>query len=83
MVVLKTPDIKCAVIANGPVVHIVMNEGINGWSQTESLKPCVQSMVLMVKLWLVGEDPTNLERALEHQRFNNSAGMKQQGSGRF
>ncbi|MEZ4495327.1 MAG: hypothetical protein R2845_00765 [Thermomicrobiales bacterium] len=70
-------------IANSPVVHVVTNEGIDGWSQIETPKPYVQSMVLMLKLWLVGEEPTNLERALEHQRFNNSVGVKQKGSGDF
>ena len=78
MDVLKITDIKCAVIANSPVVRIVTDEGIDGWSQIETPKPYVQPMVLMLKPWLVGEDPTNVERVMK--RIRSRGGFKPWGS---
>ena len=36
---VKITDIKCAVIANSPVIRITTDEGITGWSQIETPKP--------------------------------------------
>jgi hypothetical protein len=43
---VKITDIKCAVIADSPVVRIVTDEGIDGWSQIETPKPYAQPQVL-------------------------------------
>ncbi len=75
---MKITDIKCAVIANSPVVRIVTDEGIDGWSQIETPKPYVQPLVLQLKPWLVGEDPTNVERVMK--RIRSRGGFKPWGS---
>ena len=54
---MKITDIKCAVIANSPVIRIVTDEGITGWSQIETPKPYLQPIVLQLKGWIVGQDP--------------------------
>jgi L-alanine-DL-glutamate epimerase-like enolase superfamily enzyme len=76
--VLKITDIKCAVIANSPVVRIVTDEGIDGWSQIETPKPYAQPQVLQLKPWLVGQDPTNVERVMK--RIRSRGGFKPWGS---
>ena len=53
---MKIVDLKCAVIANSPVIRIVTDEGINGWSQIETPKPYVQPLVLQLKDWIVGQN---------------------------
>ena len=76
---MKITDIKCAVIANSPVVRIVTDEGIDGWSQIETPKPYAQPLVLQLKPWLVGEDPTNVERVMK--RIRSRGGFKPCGRG--
>ena len=46
---MKITDIKCAVIANSPVIRITTDEGITGWSQIETPKPYVQPQVLQTE----------------------------------
>jgi len=75
---LKITDIKCAVIADSPVVRIVTDEGVDGWSQIETPKPYVQLLVLQLKPFLVGEDPTNVERLMKRIRYRG--GFKPWGS---
>ena len=75
---MKITDIKCAVIANSPVVRIVTDAGIDGWSQIETPKPYVHPLVLQLKPWLVGEDPTCVERVMK--RIRSRGGFKPWGS---
>ncbi len=65
---MKITDIKCAVIANSPVIRITTDEGITGWSQIETPKPYMQPIVLQLKSWLVGQDPVNVERIMKRIR---------------
>ena len=61
---MKITDLKCAVIGSTPVVRIVTDEGIVGWGQAEASKPYLKPHVLFYKPWIVGEDPTNVERVM-------------------
>ncbi len=65
---MKITDVKCAVIANSPVIRITTDEGITGWSQIETPKPYLQPIVLQLKDWLVGQDPVNVERVVKRIR---------------
>ena len=60
---MKITDLKCAIIANSPVIRITTDEGIEGWGQIETPKPYVKPQVLDLKAWIVGQDPRNVERA--------------------
>lgn len=75
---MKITDIKCAVIANSPVIRIVTDEGITGWSQIETPKPYLKQTVLMLKPALVGQDPVNVERVM--RRIRQRGGFKPWGS---
>ena len=61
---IKITDIKVAVIGNSPVVRILTDAGISGYGQVESTKPYLKPHILFYKDYLIGEDPTNVERCL-------------------
>ncbi|MBM3402948.1 MAG: mandelate racemase/muconate lactonizing enzyme family protein, partial [Bacteroidetes bacterium] len=61
---LTITDIKCAIIGGSPVVHITTNQGISGYGQAEIAKKYLKPFVLFYKEYLIGEDPTNVERCM-------------------
>jgi L-alanine-DL-glutamate epimerase-like enolase superfamily enzyme len=61
---VKITDLKCAIIGNTPVIRIVTDEGIVGYGQAEAAKPYLKPHVLFYKPWILGEDPTNVERVM-------------------
>ncbi len=75
---MKITDVKCAVIASSPVIRIVTDEGITGWSQIETPKPYLQPIVLQLKSWIVGQDPVNVERVM--RRIRVRGGFKPWGA---
>jgi len=75
---LKITDLKCAIIANSPVIRITTDEGITGWSQIETPKPYVKPQVLQLKDWIVGQDPRDVERVM--RRIRVRGGFKPFGS---
>jgi L-alanine-DL-glutamate epimerase-like enolase superfamily enzyme len=65
---MRITDLKCAVMGQHPVIRIVTDEGISGYSQIESSKPYLKPQVLFYKPLLIGEDPTNVERVMQKIR---------------
>ena len=61
---IKITDLRCAIIGRNPVVRIVTDQGISGYGQAESAKPYLKPMVLFYKDYILGEDPTDVERVL-------------------
>ncbi len=61
---MKITDLKCAVIGQNPVVRITTDEGIYGYGEAENSKPYLKPHVLFYKQYLIGEDPTNVERVM-------------------
>jgi L-alanine-DL-glutamate epimerase-like enolase superfamily enzyme len=61
---MKITDLKCAVIGENPVIRITTDQGIDGYGQAENTKPYLKSHVLFYKEFLIGEDPTNVERVM-------------------
>ena len=61
---LAITDLKCAIIGGSPIVRITTNEGISGYGQAESTKSYLKPFVLFYKDYLIGEDPTNVERCM-------------------
>ena len=69
---MKITDLKCTIIGQNPVVRIVTDEGIDGWGEAENPKLYLKPHVLFYKQYLVGEDPTNVERVmLKIRRFGS------------
>ena len=61
---IKITDLKCAIIGRNPVVRVVTDQGISGYGQAESAKPYLKPMVLFYKDYLLGEDPTDVQRVM-------------------
>ncbi|HWF46296.1 MAG TPA: mandelate racemase/muconate lactonizing enzyme family protein [Bryobacteraceae bacterium] len=61
---IKITDLRCAIIGRNPVVRIVTDQGISGYGQAESAKPYLKPMVLFYKDYILGEDPTDVERVM-------------------
>jgi len=61
---MKIIDLKCAVIGNNPIVRIVTDEGIDGYGEVESYKPYLKPHVLFYRDYLLGADPTDVERTM-------------------
>jgi L-alanine-DL-glutamate epimerase-like enolase superfamily enzyme len=61
---MKITDLKCAIIGQNPVVRIHTDAGIYGYGQAENPKSYLKPMVLFYKQWLIGEDPTDVERVM-------------------
>ena len=61
---MKITDLKCAVIGQNPVIRINTDEGVYGYGQAENTKPYLKPHVLFYKQYLIGEDPTNVERVM-------------------
>ena len=61
---MKITDLKCTVIGRNPVIRITTDEGISGIGQAEYTKPYIQPQVLFYKQFILGEDPTDVERVM-------------------
>jgi L-alanine-DL-glutamate epimerase-like enolase superfamily enzyme len=61
---MKITDLKCAVIGGHPIVRIVTDQGIDGWGEVEFSKPYLKPHVLFYKHYLIGQDPTDVERCM-------------------
>src|SRR5579872_378996 len=61
---IKITDLRCAIIGKNPVIRIVTDQGISGYGQAESAKAYLKPMVLFYKDYLLGEDPTVVERVM-------------------
>src|ERR1700688_4967917 len=61
---IKITDLRCAIIGRNPVVRIVTDQGVSGYGQAESTKPYLKPTVLFYKDYILGEDPTDVERVM-------------------
>ncbi|MGA2974753.1 MAG: mandelate racemase/muconate lactonizing enzyme family protein [Spirochaetia bacterium] len=75
---MKITDLKCAVIGENPVIRIVTDDGVEGFGEAENTKPYLKPHVLFYRQYLLGEDPTNVERVM--QKIRRLGGFKPWGS---
>jgi L-alanine-DL-glutamate epimerase-like enolase superfamily enzyme len=61
---IKITDLRCAIIGRNPVIRVVTDQGLSGYGEVESSKPYLKPMVLFYKNYILGEDPTDLERVM-------------------
>jgi hypothetical protein len=57
-------DLRCAIIGNSPIVRITTNQGVSGYGEAERAKNYLKPFVLFYKDYLMGEDPTDVERVM-------------------
>jgi len=65
---MKITDLKCAIIGDSPVVRITTDEGITGLGQGEWPKPYLKPHVLFYRDYVLGQDPTDVERVISRIR---------------
>jgi L-alanine-DL-glutamate epimerase-like enolase superfamily enzyme len=75
---IKITDVKCAIISNSAVVRVTTDQGISGYAQGETSKPYLKPFVLFYKDYLIGEDPTNVERTM--MKIRRMGGFKPWGT---
>ena len=61
---MKITDLKCAVIGRNPVVRITTDEGIDGYGEVEWPKSYLKSHILFYRDFILGADPTDVERVM-------------------
>ena len=61
---MKITDLKCAIFGQNPVVRIVTDQGISGYGEVEASKPYLKPHVGYYKQFILGEDPTDVERVM-------------------
>ena len=61
---MKIVDLKCAVMGQTPIIRVVTDQGISGYGQVEASKPYLKPQILFYKQFILGEDPTNVERVM-------------------
>ncbi len=61
---MKISALKCAVIGSTPVVRIVTDEGVDGYGQIEATKPYLKPVAAYYEQYLLGQDPTDVERVM-------------------
>ena len=61
---IRITDLRCAIIGRNPTVRIVTDQGISGYGQAESSKAYLKPMVLFYRDYLLGEDPTDVNRVM-------------------
>ncbi len=65
---MRITDLKCTVLGRNPVVRITTDEGISGLGEAEASKPYLKPHILFYKPYLIGKDPTNVERVMRKIR---------------
>ena len=75
---MKITDLKCAVLGSHPVVRITTDEGISGLGQVAGRKHYLKPHILFYKDFIVGEDPTDVERVM--MRIRKGGSFKPWGS---
>lgn len=61
---MKITDLKCTILGQNPVVRVTTDEGISGFGEVESSKPYLRPHVLFYRPYILGEDPTDVERVM-------------------
>ncbi len=75
---MKITDLKCTVLGNNPVIRITTDEGISGLAEVPARKRYLKPHIMFYKDFIVGEDPTDVERVM--MRIRKGGGFKPWGS---
>jgi L-alanine-DL-glutamate epimerase-like enolase superfamily enzyme len=61
---MKIINVKCAMFGSSPVIRVITDEGVDGYSQVEWSLPDMHVIVPMFQRLLIGEDPTDIEKCM-------------------
>ena len=69
---MRITDLKCAVIGDNPIVRVVTDAGISGYASVESFKPYLKPHIMYYAPYIIGEDPTLVERMMLNIRHRGA-----------
>jgi L-alanine-DL-glutamate epimerase-like enolase superfamily enzyme len=69
---MRITDLKCAVIGDNPIVRVVTDGGISGYAAVESFKPYLKPHIMYYAPYIIGEDPTLVERTMLNIRHRGA-----------
>ncbi len=75
---MKITDLKCTVLGTNPVVRITTDEGISGLGEVAGRKHYLKPHIMFYKDFIIGEDPTDVERVM--MRIRKGGSFKPWGS---
>lgn len=61
---MKITDLKCATLGHNLIVRVATDEGISGYGEIEAYKAYLKPQVLHYTPYILGDDPTDVERVL-------------------
>ena len=61
---MKIIDLKCTVMGHNTIIRLLTDEGVDGYGEMERQTNYSRAQVLYYKPFIVGEDPTNVERVM-------------------
>lgn len=61
---MKITDLKCTLLGENPIVRITTDAGLDGYGEAENPKSYLRPHILFYKPYLLGEDPTDVERVM-------------------
>jgi L-alanine-DL-glutamate epimerase-like enolase superfamily enzyme len=61
---MKITEVKTALLGNNLVVRVVTDEGLSGYGAVESTREFVRPHFALLEPYLIGEDPTQVERTM-------------------
>ncbi len=65
---MKITDIKCTTMGHNSIIRLLTDDGVDGYGEIERNSSYTKHQVLFYKQFLVGEDPTNVERVMSKIR---------------
>ena len=75
---MKITDLKCAVMGYNTIIRVLTDAGVDGYGEIERQTPYLRAQILFYKSFIVGEDPTNVERVM--MKIRRMASFKPWGS---
>ena len=75
---MKITDLKCTILGSNPVIRITTDEEISGLGEVAAPKHYLKPHIMFYKDFIVGEDPTDVERVM--MRIRKGGAFKPWGS---
>ena len=75
---MKITDLKCTVLGQNPMIRLTTDEGISGYGEVEASKSYLKHHILFYRDFVLGEDPTDVERVM--LKIRRWGGFKPWGS---
>jgi L-alanine-DL-glutamate epimerase-like enolase superfamily enzyme len=76
---MKIVDVRCVILGKSPIVRVMTDVGIDGYSEIWSNQKFPVTIIEHFKQFIIGEDPTNVQRLMG--KLRRRGGAKPWGTG--